>query len=364
LSQFKKYFIQDPTLKEYLINNSVTSTYANVDKSFPTIDFDKYLTLNPDLAILGPMPNVVEHFYTYGQFERRRVPFITLPDKLSSISGCVATIITSSGAATGFLFNGGGEFDVVDGKTKLWIVTCYHLFENTLNKNVMRAVINYNESNMLYGESKSLTLEFKIVGYDIFTDICVGMYDENLDYNKVFNSNINLNVIPKLKIFNQEKLQTGDTICTIGNISYEDNLSYLEGSVIDPNYVGTFNDSFFMGAPGSILAEIHSSKGMSGSPIFIKRNGPNGDEYRCVGMVNTGMGQENQYMLGIGAFTMNLVVNNTISRWFVYGPLYKSNIKLMNFFIKDGYPKRWLGIRSSYLHHKITKSKYKAFFYL
>jgi hypothetical protein len=356
LESFKKYFKQEPTLSDYLKDYSVTSVYANVDKSFPTIDFIKYREANPDLANYD-VPTMKEHFYLYGQFERRPVKFTKQPNPLKDVANSIATIMTETGSATGFLFTGGPEFDIVDGKKQLYIVTCYHLFERSLNKNVMRAVITYDDGTLSYGESKTLTLEFKTIGYDMFTDLCVGLYDADLDYNKIFNSNLNVDLIPKLKIYKEERIKMGDTIGTIGNIASDDNLSYLEGSVIDPKYVGTFTDSYMLGIPASILAEIHSAKGMSGSPMFVFRN----NEYRCVGMINSGMGPENQYALGISGFNMNLVVNNTISRWFVYGPLYKSNIKLLNFFIKDGYPKRWLGARCSYYHQKVTPSKFKAF---
>ena len=356
LEVFRKYFIQDPSLGNYLKSFAVTSTYANVDKSFPTIDFKKYQAANTDLVNFDN-DTLIEHFYLHGQFERRPIPFVKMINPLDKITGCVATIITETGSASGFLFNGGSEYDVVEGKTQLYIVTCYHLFENTLNKNVMKVLISYDDGTLEYGESKTLKLEFKTVGYDIFTDICVGVYDPELDYNKVFNANLNVDLIPKLKIYNEEKIQLGDMICTVGNISTDDNLSYLEGTVIDPNFIGTFTDTFILGMPGSVLAEIHGAKGMSGSPIFVKK----GTEYRCCGMINSDIGNDNQYIVGINGFMMNLVVNNIISRWYVFRPLYTANLKLLNFFIKDGLPKKWFGTKTSYFHQKITPSKFKAF---
>jgi hypothetical protein len=99
LEAFKKYFLQDANLKSYLNNYSVSSTYSNVDKSLPTIDWPEYIKLNTDLVQLGAVDNVIEHFYNFAQFERRKVVFIKKNNKIEKLSNAIVTVVTPSSSA-------------------------------------------------------------------------------------------------------------------------------------------------------------------------------------------------------------------------------------------------------------------------
>ena len=110
---------------------------------------------------------------------------------------------------------------------------------------------------------------FKVIGRDMLTDICVGVYDPELPYNKTFKPD--LSPYKKLTIDLTSKYKIGDNVYTCGNIERLDNNTVIKGSIMDPNYGG----SFIMtpsGSPECLLLNIDTCGGISGSPIFEENN--------------------------------------------------------------------------------------------
>jgi hypothetical protein len=365
LENFKKYFIQtiDPTsidLKIYLINYGISSIYKNVTKSLPNIDFIKYGLINEDLKSLNNnVYSLKEHFLTYGQFEKRIIPFIRNDNNsLKDFSKASVIVASKDFIGSGFLYTGGNNQDVVNNLKRIYVITSYDLIRSNSNKNTFKVCLVFNKDDeTTYGTNVVLGLQFKIIGYDLWSNICVGLYDPSLEYNIINNKNLDLYILPTINIYTDEILSIGDKVSIIGNVLSNNNSSYLEGAIIDPNFGNNFKATFMLGAPPSILFQIKGSSDLKGCPIFIDKNGT----IKCIGMYLSDYGPDKEYSVGINAFTLGVTVNYLIDKWFTYSDLYKNNIFKLNFFIKEGWPKKWLGIKASYFHPVITRGKFKEF---
>jgi hypothetical protein len=66
-------------------------------------------------------------------------------------------------------------------------------------------------------------------------------------------------------------------------------------------------------------------------------------------MVVGSVGKNAQYTVALSSFYLSATASNAIGRWYTFGPLYDlRNVNVLNFFIKDSYPKKWLGIKAAY----------------
>jgi len=366
--EFEKYFIQTTTdasgnvvsnytsLQKYLTENSVTSIYSRVTNSFPNIDWNAYISKNIDLNY-KTMQQLREHFLLNGQFERRTVPFgdnnynETLQKKVSTI----LKVTCDDKTGTGFLFDGGVNSDVY-GKKQLYLVTCYHLIKGSPNQNTIMASVNYvDNSNIEKPVPICTTLQFKIIGFDMFSDVLVGLYDEKLDYNKTFNSTLDINKTPTLAIDGMSYIRKNEEVYTIGNIGTFDSNSILSGKLMNNSYNGDYNSTFYLGSPGSYLIQFNSEKGLSGAPIFKKNTN------ECIGMINGSVGENGKYTVSISNFYLSAIVNNSIARWYSYGPYYENlkDYSSLNFFTGDSYPKKWFGVLCKY-YNPFINYKWKS----
>jgi len=341
---FSKYFYQnDIELDDYLIQYSVTTNIDNVYKNINNINYKLYGELNPDLKVFeGNTELLKEHYLRYGQFERRIVPFYTYNNNtnIDNIQKSIVIVSGNNSNSSGFLYQS-TNYDIINEVKQVYLVFCYHVIKDILNKNVIKVTIDYKETDR--------QVEFKIIGYDMYTDVCVAIYDATLNYNKIFNSDIETKYIQTLYLDLFEHVNISDDVFTIGNIKLIDNLSYLNGKVIDPKYSGVFSNPFMLSIPESLLLEIYGSKGFSGSPIF-KGNVNEPSTVKCIGMIQLGIGDYLQYTVGIRSFTLGNIIENTILRWFLYSKLYANNISILNNLLYDAYPKKWLGTKNFYYH--------------
>jgi hypothetical protein len=360
-TNFQKYFIQEPNLKLYLNNYSVSSVYKNVDKSYYSIDFIKYGMLNTDLNTLNnDIALLKNHYLQYGQFEKRVVPFINNSIPINDINQKLVTINSNGVSASGFLFAGSNEYRSFNGSTNLYLVTCYHLIQSNSNKNVFKAAIIINNANGNYGQTITRILEFKIIGYEIYADICVAAYDPTTDYNTIFNSDLDISIIPTLEILLDAIVNRGEIVSIVGNLSNDNSLVFMQGPIMDKKHVGSFRTNFVLGMPDSLQLDIRPTPGMSGSPV-LRGDISKGEKLYCIGMINSSCGYKEQYTLAINGFYLNTIVSNIIGNWFVYRPLFNDNIIRYNFLIKDGYPKRWLGISATYYNLTLSPKKSSVF---
>jgi hypothetical protein len=346
---FDKYFLEDPVLIDYMIPYSVTSVYDNVGKSINNIDFIAYGKDNPDLSPYAD--NVVylkEHYLRYGQFEKRIITFKQSPmSNFDYVNGAVATVWSPGQQGSNFKLGSGFLYDNEDGN--VYLITCYHNVKGQSNLSTIKA----NFEDIVSIEPMTNTIQFTVIGYDVYADILVAIYDPTLQFNII--NNVNINNYNKLKIDFTYKAKLGLNVYTIAQLSTYDNNCLLDGVVINPLYEGTFNDTFFLGSAPTLLIQLKGINGISGSPIMVLSD----RSLLCIGMMIGYIDTEKNYIIGIAEFNFGQIVKYIINNWFIANTLY-DNINTINFFIKNGFTKCWLGIKCSYYHPILSPIKSKS----
>jgi hypothetical protein len=352
---WKKYFNQNNILNSYINNNGILSVYKNTDKNVGNIDWEAYNNANSDLDIFNNnITLLINHYYTYGQFEIRTVPLLDQITPISKVTRGIVTVVSDNSECSGFLFDGSASFG--SKYVGLYLITCYHLIAKKSNKNFITASVIFNS---LDNNSKTTTrqLQFSIIGYDIYADVCVGYYDSTTTFNKIYNSDINIADINKIDLGFDINLNKGDEVIVIGNLHKDNDLSVLKTHITDANYIGSFETNFYLGMPDSLQLNMLPTPGLSGSPILIANSSDN-SKYVCVGMINASCGYNNNSTLGIKCFLLRLIISNIIGYTAVYKQLFSTDIIKYNFAIRDAFPKKWLGIKASYYHVSLSPSQF------
>ena len=347
---FKKYFYLDTsiqiTLKNYIENYGVFSPFLNVKNSNLNIDYTLYSNIIKNKYNIN-FNNINEakiYYIKYGQFQQDEIPFMSKNDyEIKQLNKSICSIVTDKNNATGILIKGPNNYDKYNGIKQIYLVTCYHFIQDTY-KEILFANCYYKNDNM--------KIAFKIIGYDIHTDICIAIYDNNLDYNKTFFPPDKYNIIDNLQLFeisNNIELYTGQDIFTIGNIGLIDNDSYMSGKIMDVNYCGNFVKEFTLSSPPCILTNIHVAVGQSGSPFFIRDKEDN--KFKCIGIINSKLGDEYQFSCGLNNNLFNKMINICLKNWFYLIEKNSiNNIEKIKFNIQDIFPKKWLGAVLKYYH--------------
>ncbi len=352
---FKKYFIKDDTIINYMINNECTSVYNNIYKNVYNIDFLAYGQDNKDLNIFDENIELLkEHYFRYGQFEKRIITFITKPqNSIEKIYSSIATIFTKTEngnplIGTGFLYN--NQY----GNSDIYLITCHHYIKNSFNKNTIRASFETKNNNSQI--IQTMTADFLITGYDIYADILVALYDPKLPYN--VKNNVDITPYKPLYIDAFANFQKGNNVSIVGNIGFINNESFLEGTIIDPSYNGDFSQQI-LPIPDTILMQIHSSCEFAGSPILL--GDPMGsNDLKIIGMVNGNINNYKQYTTGINGFILKIIIENILNYWHGISVIYANNSSVLNYYLKNGLKKRWLGIISSYYHPILSIQKFNS----
>ena len=346
---FKKYFVQSKGIQEFLLKYSVTSIYKKVYNSFPNIDWENYKRLNPDIPF-DTVDALEEYYIRDGQFEQRPVTFIQSINY--NVYEKTQSIVTVQGEGTGFLYNG-STYNIVNGKKMVYLVTCYHIIKDSKNKNVINASVNYYIENS--NEQISKTLAFKIIGYDLFFDLLIGLYDPTLDYNKEFNSNLDIETVPTLNIDGTTFLEKNSNVYTIANIGKIDTNVLIEGKLMNNNYKGSYNSTFVLGTPESFLINFYTQKGVSGAPIFQENND------NCIGMIVGSVGNKNQYTITLSNFYLSFLAYNGLEKYYTFTRLFPVyNIIAFDLFVKEIFSKKWLGTLCRYYNNNLS-SKWSQF---
>jgi len=257
--RLKTYFYHVDKFSEFLSEYSITSNFDNNPKNVNNIDFESYGKKNPDIKVndLSSLKELKEYYYLYGQFERYEFDFIqknvTNNDKFKTSIGSIVSVGNSS-IASGFLYSY-SEFP-----DKIYLVSCFHLIKN-------RTIIDIIRGSFFNGD-ETITVEFKIIGYDRFADILVGEFDPKLEYNVLRDNSEKVKKLYRLNMDAFTNVKQGDRAKYIGNMGYDDTESFLEGAVIDANYSGDFK-TCFIGHPDSILIDTIVAGGFSGSPVIV-----------------------------------------------------------------------------------------------
>ena len=358
--KFNKYFISKDNINNYLTSNgisndlssymdsyAVTSNLTTAYKNANNIDFTTYKSIvNPDITFTN-LDDFKKYFYSEGQFELATFMFQKEVIKPYEVFTNICTVfsVTGDSFGTGFLFKIAGENDI-------YVMTCYHVVEGNSNLDIMNISLNDNNHS-------NIIAACRIIGYNSFADICVGKFDETLDFNIV--NHINLS---KLQTFNPILL-SGENINVdknavllyVGNLSSDSDNAILKGPIIENHYSGSFTKKFIIGAPDSILIDTTTCSGFSGSPTFLEKS-PN--NFQLVGMYNA------QHNVGdtvfahiIQASYLYTMAINIIGSWNSYSVIYANNKILLSYIVKISTPLTWLGTCMSYFNPIISVKKYK-----
>ena len=333
---FRKFFIQSINLRNYLIEHGCSSIFNNSRKNINNIDYVDYA----ELENLDPtnIELTKEYYIRDGQFKQLPIKFL-YPElnKYQKITSSVA-YIKSGLVGAGFLYK-----DSLYPKN-IYCVSCNHLLDSENLETFKSSFEIFDYTNNIISQ----TAEFKIIGRDIFTDIVVGLYDPELSYNKVYN--VDLSEFEPLTINSESILKIGDEIDLVGHIGELDNRAFLTGKMMDPRFSGCFFKDAFL-VPESLLIDINIMKGLSGSPMFYN----DGSKLSVVGMVIARLGSDNQYCLGISAFTLQSTIKKIIENYQVYFNLYKNDLVQLGFWTKNSITKKWLGLNGYYYDPIIKK---------
>lgn len=348
--KFNKYFYLDSdnqiTLKNYIEIFGVFSPFLNVQKSNLNIDYELYLTTikNKYNVNLNSINEAKIYYLKNGQFQQDEIKFISKKDdELKELNKSICSIVTHKNNATGILIKGPKNFQIYNNTNQIYLVTCYHFIEDKTKETIF--------ANCYY-KNDNIRLMFKIIGYDIHTDICIAMYDHNLDYNIAFfpeNQYDITNKLHLLELYDNLELYTGQDIYTIGNTGLIDNDSYMSGKIMDANYCGNFVQEFILSSPPCILTNIHIALGQSGSPLLIQDKVDN--KLKCVGIINAKLGDEYQFSFGITSHLLNKIINNCLNNWFNLIEKYGNNdIENIYYNIQDIFQKKWFGAVFQYFN--------------
>jgi hypothetical protein len=345
---FDKYFKKNINMEEYLFSSSINSILNYSDKNYYNIDFVAYYNKNLDIPRNLQPSDIIEHYLRFGQFEINRPINFIQPNKISiSLTRSATCSVflknkSDSPLAVGFLYNYPND-------NNYYLVTVYHLIKHYRDQRYVYGIFENNNTCDI--------IQFKIIGYDLVTDILVAIYDHTLNFNIV--NNINITLYSQISINYNYKALVSETVSMIGNIGFDDNLSYIDGKIINTRYSGGFNiGSSVDTIPESILIQGYGVSGMSGSPVL--KGDPLGSNIMdCIGMVVGGLKTSQQITIAIDGYLLGNIVQTMIHNWNLYiVQLNITNQESIDNFVKNGFPKTWLGITNQY-NHPISSKIYK-----
>ena len=355
LPGFKQYFSGvNQELINYITTYSVSSHNSLSDRTLDTTDFTKYSLLNFDLPNFANPTIAKEHFISYGQFEQRILSFKFIrPSPIQEARTGVASVFlktkNDSPLSTGFLFK-------QDDDTDIYLITVYHLIARYPDQRYLYAIFENDAIN-------NFSAQFRIIGYDTITDVMVAIYDPSLNYNQLFNVDWYKQIF--LNIDYSYKAPPGEVVHLIGNIGFNDNLSTIQTVIMNDNYsggFGVFGSSETM--PNSLLLQFSTSHGTSGSPIL--QGDPTGtSRLNIIGMLIGSLVEAQGTLIAIDNYVLLNVIFAIIQKWNLLLSLQIANtisdintVNRVDDFIKNGYPKAWLGIANQY-NHPILAGTYK-----
>jgi len=351
---FRKYFFYYGIyLREYLLLYSVTSILPNgTPRNLGNIDYQATITANKDnkntamgYVTLNQAP---EYFIISGQFELVNVIFFPYATgQIDTIKSLTCTISTGSSYGTGFLYKNPND-------NNKYVITCYHLIQNSDDINYFYASFQIKDPNRV--DSVSTTAKFKVIGYDRFSDVLVGIYDPDLSYNVV--NQVDMSPYIPSVIDPTLLLRVGEELISVGNIGKDDTITPLYGKIIDDNFSGSYGE---VTRPPSILLQIYISKGCSGSPLFLNNitlTGSYNGSYPIVGMLNSFLIDSPQNAVAIQGIMLLNIIFAIVNNYNYIKVIYARDVVKFNNAVKNGFPTVWLGATIEYWY-PTSQAKYK-----
>jgi len=355
---FKQYFYDwgdeekyGNWFKRYLLDYSVTSVLpTGTPQNLTNIDYQATLNepINNKYLKNVTLNEAPEYYIRYGQFELLVVYFYPFASgQIDTIKSLTCTISTGSSYGTGFLYSYPND-------PNKYVITCYHLIQFSDDINYFYASFQLKDPNTT--TSVSTTAKFKVIGYDRFSDVLIGIFDPNLSYNKV--NGVDMSPYKSSVIDPSLLLRVGEELISVGNIGKDDTITPLYGKIIDDNYSGSFGE---VTRPPSILIQTYISKGCSGSPLFLNNislTGSYNGSYPIVGMINSFLKDSPQNCVAIQGIMLLNIIFAIISNYNYIKVIYANDVIKFNNAVKNGFLTVWLGANLEYWY-PTSQAKYK-----
>ena len=344
LPEFKKYFTDFTSeISNYISTTAIVSNNLLSTRKMANIDWIKYTLLNPELPEMT-IAEAKNHYIYIGQFMMLILVFIPLiMPAIERARKNVCTVYLNNRIdtpiATGYIYK--------DNYNNYYMITIYHIIKSYPDQRYIYGIFENDSDN-------NFAAQFKIIGYDTITDILIGLYDPTLSFNKLYNPDFT-----KQEYFNIDysyRPTLGESVYIIGNAGFSDNLTTIKASIMNHNYSGGFNiNGGAETTPDSLLLQCVGTPGMSGAPIF---KGNSDKSLQIIGMIIGGLEQIESSLIAINNYIMINVIKSIIQRWNFLQISNITDINKIDDFIKNGYPKCWLGIINQY-YHPVLANTYK-----
>ncbi len=352
---FKKYFDMSSQIiiRNYMETYGVFTACQTYYKNVNNIDWTKYIESNPDLKNLT-IPEAIEQFYQYGQFELRVVPLLPVPineiDQLKNSVCIVNGNQLNNSIGTGFAFKQTVSDD------KFYIISCYHIFTDDLSVKLFFATFQYVEANALV--ARNITAQFRLIGKDSLNDIAMGLFDPDLPYNQV--NQVDLSMIPKLLLSVDYKVKQSDSIIHIGIIESQNDIIVDTGNVINTDFTGGLLTTD-INSGEYIIAKMVMGMGLSGSPQFVKDQFGN---YQVVGMVQQYFKNIPTTSIALKSFILLNSVDIIIIRWGFFSIFYNNDYAQIELVNDVANVLSWLGVQGDYFNVNLnSQDAYLSTFY-
>ena len=352
LRPYFKEITQD--IIDYISSQAVFSNLKISDKSIYTIDYEKFIVNNP--ILISQLKNkytdfnqntnkyIDDYIRSDGQFEFLDISYVKNVKPIDQLKTNVCTVYIKtpeiSPSMCGFLYNEEDTYYVITSSKLInkypSVEKLYCLFEN---------------------DTENQLVEFRIIGFDVVSNILMGIYDKLSPHNIMFNSNLSnqkLIQIDRTKINNE-----GSDVYVIGNLGLEDSSTTIKASVMKTNYGGGFSiKNSIEIVPESIMLNSYFYNTIIGSPIYYSNNiNDTNESITIIGIVTENFTKNSQgnYMLGLNNKLLYLIIKSILSKWnhvlSNYDNIEQISNNQIDSYIRNGFPKAWLGIDAMYYHY-------------
>jgi hypothetical protein len=334
---FRKYFdlSNKNELIQYLIDYSICTALDSTFRNVNNVNWNAYVVDN-NLNI--PVALAPEEWYQEGQFDRRIMKVFS--PKLNEVDFLKNSICVVYGdnVGTGFrpkVKNAGAD--------SVYVATVLSLFPNP-NTRLFLATFQIIDDNNV---AINVTAQFRLIGKDSLSNLALGKFDPELPFN-IANNVTDISYIPAINFDTAiNQANNGDKIIMYGNINGIGNIVLLSGTIINPNYTGTFD--FNYNDANYILSEINTDIGMEGGPQFVFDKKSN--TYKCVSMTIKNLFGNNNIAVGIDISIVSDFSTNSALVWDSLIFFYGYNYDILDLLIDSSVSRIWLGVSGNYFNY-------------
>jgi hypothetical protein len=342
-------------MKNYMLTVGLFSGHEFTERSDKNIDYEYFKNSPKNKSIIDMLKiqysdfnlnsnkYIFDYINAYGQFEMIDLAYkSTRKSPLDLIKKAVCTVYLNtseqSHSTCGFLYKKNND---------IFVVTSYDIILHKPSAERIYCLFENEVQNQL--------IEFRIIGFDKVSNVLMAIYNPNAQYN--INRNITLDHQIFVGIDTTDFNNLGAPVYVIGNMEENDNLTTLSATVMKTNYGGgfTINASNEI-MPSSIVVNSYFYETCSGSPIFASTDLNDISKFRIVGILTKMFAKANSnYAIGLTNIMVELIIASILTKWrnvlSDYPNIENMSNNIIDAYIRNGFPKAWLGINGMYYNH-------------